>query len=328
MKNIRKIVAAALVSVLVVGATGCNMITKTEAGVKKSPVAKFNNTTITKGELDEKMAPALEQLKAQYGENFKNDTQGKEAYAQAQQEFLDNMILEKIITKKADEKKITVEDKEITDKIEELKKAYTEDQIKSMGYKDGYNDAEFKATVKNIVMSNKLYEDTTKDVTVDDAKAQEFYNSNQSSFTEKPNTIKLAHILVATEDEAKKVKERVDNKEDFGKLAKELSTDTGSKDNAGEYEVPVVNSGFDPTFMAAALALKTGEVSAPIQTQHGWHIIKSISKTDYPVKKFDDVKEDIKKQLLDQAKQAKMNETVEQWKTDAKIKKYDKNLNL
>lgn len=326
MKNIRKAVAAALVGLFVVGASGCNMISKTEAGIQKSPVAKFDNTTITKGQLEERMAPIVAQLKTQYGDNYATNTEAKDLYTQYQKQYLDNMIMEKIIMKKADEKKITVDDKTLTDKIEEFKKTYTEDQLKSMGYKDGYNDAKFKEDVKNSVISNKLFEEMTKDVAVDDAKAQEYYNSNMQKYTEKPNTIKLAHILVATEDEAKKVKERLDKKEDFAKLAKELSTDTGSKDNGGEYEVPVVDSGFDQTFMAAALALKPGEISAPINTQFGWHIIKTISKTDYPVKKFDTVKEDIKKELLDQEKQTKMSDVVQQWKTDAKIKYYDKNM--
>jgi foldase protein PrsA len=326
VKNIRRIVAAALISVFAFGAVGCSMISKTEAGVKKSPVAKFNGETITKGQLDERMAPLVEQLKAQYGENYASNTEAKGIYTEYQKQFLDSMIMEKVLLKKAGEKNITVDDKTITDKTEEFKKTYTEDQLKEMGYKDGYNDTKFKDDVRNSLVVNKLYEDAAKDVAVDDKQAQDSYNANQLKYTEKPNMIKLAHILVATEDEAKKVKERLDKGEEFGKLAKELSTDTGSKDNNGEYEVPYVDSGFDQTFMAAALALSEGTVSAPVNTSFGWHVIKSIKKTEYPVKKFEDVKEEIKKTLLDSAKQAKITEVVEQWKTDAKIKYYDKNL--
>jgi len=138
--------------------------------------------------------------------------------------------------------------------------------------------------------------------------------------------IKLAHILVATKEEADKVEQRLKNGEDFGKLAKELSTDTGSKDNNGEYEVPFVGSGFDETFMSTALAQAEGKISAPVQTSFGFHIIKTISKTNYPVKKFEDVKEEIKKTLLDQEKQTKYTDTMTKWRTDAKIKTYEENL--
>ena len=337
MKNIRKVIAAALVSAFVVGASGCGMISKTEAGIKKSPVAKFNSTTITKGQLDEKMVPLIEQLKAQYGDNYMSDAEAKDLYAQYQQKFLDDMIVIEVLMKKADEKKITVDEKAITDETEKLKLAYTEDQVKEMGYKDGYNDAQFKTDIKNSLISNKLYEESTKEVTVEDAKVQEYFNANQLQYTEKPNTIQMSHILTEKEEDAKKAKERLDKGEDFATVAKEISKDTAANEKGGDlgeltYDaqsgVFVSEEGgqLDPTFMTAALALKVGEVSAPINTSFGWHVIKTTKKTENPVKKFDDVKEEIKTGLLGSAKQTKMSELVQQWKTDAKVKYYEKNL--
>ena len=337
MKNIRKVIAAALVSAFVVGASGCGMISKTEAGIKKSPVAKFNSTTITKGQLDEKMVPLIEQLKAQYGDNYMSDAEAKDLYAQYQQKFLDDMIVIEVLMKKADEKKITVDEKAITDETEKLKLAYTEDQVKEMGYKDGYNDAQFKTDIKNSLISNKLYEESTKEVTVEDAKVQEYFNANQLQYTEKPNTIQMSHILTEKEEDAKKAKERLDKGEDFATVAKEISKDTAANEKGGDlgeltYDaqsgVFVSEEGgqLDPTFMTAALALKAGEVSAPVNTSFGWHVIKTTKKTENPVKKFDDVKEEIKTGLLGSAKQAKMGELVQQWKTDAKVKYYEKNL--
>jgi foldase protein PrsA len=337
VKNIRKIVAAALVSVFVVGASGCGMISKTEAGIKKSPVAKFDSTTITKGQLDEKMAPLIEQLKAQYGDKYMDNAEAKDLYTQYQKQYLDNMILEKIILKKADEKKITVDEKAITDETEKLKAAYTEDQVKQMGYKDGYNDAQFKADIKNSLTSNKLFEESTKEVTVDDAKVEEYFNTNKLQYTEKPNTIQISHILTEKEEDAKKAKERLDKGEDFVKVAKEMSTDTVANEKGGDLGVLTYDAQagafvsedggqLDQTFMTAALALKEGQVSAPVNTQFGWHVIKTTKKVENPVKRFQDVKEEIKTGLLGSAKQTKMSELVEQWKTDAKIKYYEDNL--
>jgi foldase protein PrsA len=78
--------------------------------------------------------------------------------------------------------------------------------------------------------------------------------------------------------------------------------------------------------MTAAIALQEGQISAPIQTQYGFHIIKTIKKEEYPIKKFEDVKEEIKAQLLDQAKNSQYTETVKKWKDDAKVKYYENNL--
>ncbi|WP_243428241.1 peptidylprolyl isomerase [Clostridium rhizosphaerae] len=327
----RRLAAVALISVFAISVAGCNMISKTEAGIKKSPVAKFDNETITKGQLDERMAGLQQSFIQQYGNDYLKNSDAKTQYVTQEKSMLDNMITEKILLKKADELKVMpTDEKEKTDlinkKMDELKKAYTEDQIKQAGFSGGYNDAKFKDYVKDLTVMDKVYENITKDIKVDDAKAQDYYTKNQSQYTEKPNMIKLAHILVATKEEADKVEQRLKNGEDFGKLAKELSTDTGSKDNNGEYEVPFVGSGFDETFMSTALAQAEGKISAPVQTQYGFHIIKTISKTNYPVKKFEDVKEDIKKTLLDQEKQTKYTDTMTKWRTDAKIKTYEENL--
>ena len=125
----------------------------------------------------------------------------------------------------------------------------------------------------------------------------------------------------------KKIKQRLDKGEDFAKVAKEASTDPGSKDKGGDLgTVPYVDSGMDATFMAAAIALKEGTISAPVQTQFGYHIIKTIKKEEYPAKSFESVKAEIKKQLEDQEKQSVVSKKVEEWKKAAKITKYDENL--
>ncbi|MFL0269552.1 peptidylprolyl isomerase [Candidatus Clostridium radicumherbarum] len=331
MKNIRKAVAAALIGVIAVASVGCNMVTKTESGIKKSPVAKFNNVTITKGDLDERMVSVLAQFKSQYGDNFLSNSTYKDQYVQQEKTMLDNMIIEKILLQKANDLKVAPKDdaekKTLTDnKMAELKKNYTEDQIKQSGF-TGYTDPKLISYAGDIAIMDKVYAAITKDVTVDDKAVSDYYAANPLQFTEKPDQIHVAHILVATEDAAKKVKDRLDKGEDFAKVAKEVSTDTGSKDNGGDLgTVPYLNSGLDTDFMTAATALKDGAISGPVKTQFGYHIIKCIKNETYPVKKLDAVKDDIKKQLLADAQSKKYSDTITQWKTDAKITYYDNNL--
>lgn len=332
MKNVRKVLAAAIISVLAISSVGCNMISKTEAGIQKSPVAKFDNMTITKAQLDERMVSVVAQFKQQYGDKFMENSQYKDQFVQQEQAMLDNMITEKILLKKADELKVAPKDaaekKTLTDaKLDELKKAYTEDQVKQSGFSQGYSDPKLISYATDIAIMDKVYAEIIKGVTVDDKAVQDYYNANPLQFTEKPNQIHLAHILVATEDEAKKVKGRLDKGEAFDKVAKEVSTDTGSKDKGGDLgTVPYLNSGFDVDFMAAATGLNEGAISTPVKTQFGYHIIKVIKKETYPVKKLDAVKDDIKKQLLSDAQNKKYTDTIQKWKTDAKIKYYNENL--
>jgi parvulin-like peptidyl-prolyl isomerase len=89
--------------------------------------------------------------------------------------------------------------------------------------------------------------------------------------------IHARHILVETEEEAKKVVERLQAGEDFAALAKELSTDTGSAESGGDL-------GWFPRgqmvteFEDAAFALEPGQTSAPVQTSYGYHIINLIER--------------------------------------------------
>ena len=88
--------------------------------------------------------------------------------------------------------------------------------------------------------------------------------------------IHAAHILVKTEAEAKKARERVTTgHEDFAKVAKEISIDPSAKQNGGDLGFFLPGQMVAP-FAKAVEALKDGEISQPVQTQFGWHIIKRI----------------------------------------------------
>ena len=254
------------------------------------------------------------------------------------QQILDNMITEKVVEQKAKEMNLLPDESKLKAEVDKQyndvkKQQFGNDENKFQQALKQQNLTEqslkdlFLSQLRSQEMFKNISDNLTKNVKIDDKKVQDYYNANKTQFTEKPNQIHLAHILVASEDEAKKVKDRLDKGEDFAKVAKEVSTDPGSKDKGGDLgTVPYVGSQLDPTFMAGALALKEGTISAPIKTQFGYHIIKCIKKEEYPVKSFESVKAQIKKQLEDQEKQSTVSQKVDEWKKAAKITKYDQNL--
>jgi peptidyl-prolyl cis-trans isomerase C len=124
---------------------------------------------------------------------------------------------------------------------------------------------------------------------------------------------------VATEDEAKKVAERLKNGEDFATVAKEVSKDAGAE--GGDLGFFTRGQMLKP-FEDAAFALDVGQISAPVQTQFGWHIIKVEEKRDQPLPTFDQVKEAIMGQLV----QAKAQEVVSGLRDAAKIEVVDPEL--
>src|SRR6476659_7857156 len=137
---------------------------------------------------------------------------------------------------------------------------------------------------------------------VPDEEAKKIYDAKVAGM--KPEEeVHARHILVATEAEAKEVKERILKGEDFATVAKEKSKDPSAE--GGDLGFFTRGQMLKP-FEDAAFALDVGQVSAPVQTQFGWHIIKVEEKRDQKLPTFDQVKEAIKAQLV----QAKAQEVV------------------
>lgn len=106
--------------------------------------------------------------------------------------------------------------------------------------------------------------------------------------------LKASHILVKDEKTATEIKEKINNQEDFAELAKQYSEDTGSKEKGGE--LPEFGPGqMDPKFEEGAYKLEVGQVSDPVQSSYGYHIIKLTEKKE--LKPFAEEKDNIRKGL-------------------------------
>ncbi len=110
---------------------------------------------------------------------------------------------------------------------------------------------------------------------------------------------RLSHILVGTKVEAMSVLAEVGTSQ-FADVAQARSSDVGSRDKGGElgWAIP---SNFVQSFADAALTLSKGQVSAPVQTQFGWHIIQLEDTRELKIPTFDEIKPNLNKQLQQQA---------------------------
>ena len=291
MKNVKKIISAALITLLATSLIGCNMIEKTPEGIAKTEVAKVYNTKITKGEVAEQLTGVIKELQTQYGTNYTTNNEAMTALTTQKQQVLAGLIDEKIINYKAKELKVVPTDAtlntEINKQLAEVKKSVgTDAAYKAALTQAGITEEQLKARIKPSVVQEALKAETTKNVKVTDAEVKAYYNANLSLYTTKPNTIHLAHILVKTQDEAVAIKKRLDAGENFAKLAKEKGTD-GTKATGGELGTLKFNdTTMDATFMAAAIKVPAGKVSTPVQTQYGFHLIKDIARTKLSCKEI------------------------------------------
>ncbi|MGH4137264.1 peptidylprolyl isomerase [Clostridium sp.] len=332
MKNVKKIITAALIAIFATSLVGCNMIEKTPAGIAKGTVATVFGAKITRGQVDEQLAAVIKQIETQYGANYKDNAEAMTQVTTQKQKVLEGLITEEIVIYKAKELKVMPTEaklnEEIAKQLAEIKKSLGTDAKYAEALKQAnLTEEQLKSRIKPSIIQDALYNEVTKNVKTDETKEKAYYNSNLTLYTEKPNRVHAAHILLKTEAEAVAVKKRLDSGEDFAKVAKEKSTDQSAAENGGDLGFVEYNdTQMDKTFMAAASALGVGKISAPVQTQLGWHIIKTIAKEEYPVKKFEAVKAEVEKALIAQGKEAAWKAAMTKWQTEAKITKNEKNL--
>ncbi|MBR0034588.1 MAG: peptidylprolyl isomerase, partial [Synergistaceae bacterium] len=139
-------------------------------------------------------------------------------------------------------------------------------------------------------------------ITVSDDEAQKFYDENQKLFVQQER-VHARHILVSGDTELAKVVYELKSGASFDAVAKKYSRDPGSAQNGGDLgEFP--RGVMVPEFEKAAFELKEpGEVSEPVKTQFGWHIIKLEERIPEKPSPFEEVKPRILQELRDQKTQ-------------------------
>lgn len=156
---------------------------------------------------------------------------------------------------------------------------------------------------KKELLIKRTVDDVLSKVIVTEDEAEAYYNDNKSEFQE-PERVSAKHILMESEDEIKELKAKIDAGEiTFEEAAREKSTcpSNAQDGNLGEFSRGMMV----PEFEQAAFELKVGEVSEPVKTQFGFHLIKVEKKIEASVKSFEEVKDQVMQKLTATAQQDK-----------------------
>ena len=150
-------------------------------------------------------------------------------------------------------------------------------------------------TISNAAVTDEAVESLYRETIADQGPEREF---------------NAAHILVETEEEAAEVLARLDDGEEFAALAQELSTDAGSGANGGDLGW-FPTGAMVPAFEEAVLSLDDGEISDPVETQFGFHIITLKGERDATPPALEDVRAELEAELRQQAVEARLMDLVE-----------------
>ncbi|MGF9760276.1 peptidylprolyl isomerase [Microvirga sp. 0TCS3.31] len=168
---------------------------------------------------------------------------------------------------------------------------------------DEYLEQESKKAVTPEA-ARKLYDETVKSVPAE-------------------QEVRARHILVENEDEAKAIATRVKGGEDFAKVAGEVSKDPGSKTDGGDLGFFTKDRMVEP-FAEAAFKMEAGQISDPVKSQFGWHVIKVEEKRNKPAPTFEETKDQVETYLARKAQQ----DLILGLRKNAKVERLDAKGNL
>lgn len=318
MSKIKRVLAMAMVGTLAFSAVGCKMIQRTDESIQKTVLAKVGDAKITKADLDNMIQPYMDQYAQQYGADFENDEALKAQVLGLKEEAMGILVDEEILVQKAKELNLVPEQAELDKQVEEIKTREMEQFGGEEGFKTALSEAnlteeDYKEFNERRIITQLVMDDMVKDVAVTDEEVKKYYDENTSEFKGSD----ISHILVTDEAQAKEIKEKLNNGGNFEELAKEFSMD-GSKEKGGSLGFTMYNT-LVPEFVAGIETIKEGEISEPVQSQFGYHIIKYTGEKVTP---FEESKEELKTKLESEQKAKLYDETLAKWNTELDVKIY------
>jgi foldase protein PrsA len=267
-----------------------------------------------------------EALLSQAKKSYKN--QKREFPAAGSQEFqtLRNQAVQFLVQREqfeqeASDMDVDVTDKQIDARLEQIQKQYFggdkkkyEKQLKEQGL----SEKQVRNDIRAQIISEKIFEQVTKDVKVTDADIAAYYEKNKAQYSQ-PESRDVRHILVKTKKQADELYAQLQGGADFAALAKKYSEDTGSKANGGKLTISQGQT--VAPFDKVAFELEKNEISQPVKTEFGYHIIQPLSdEKAAKVTPLKDVKESIRQQLGQTKKNEAMTKWVDELKKDYKDK--------
>lgn len=286
----------------------------TACGKPEGVAAEVNGVEIPMETFVSNYKATRAQIVDQHGEDFLKkpaiDDQSKTMDEAIKENILKNLVQMEMVRQDADKEGVSVDDAKLKEYMDQAVQAYGgEENFKSALADQGLTLDTFKSFMKNNMLMEAYSAHLREKYEPSDEEIKEYFEKHKEDLKQ----ISASHILVEKEEDAKKIKKELDNGKDFAKLAGKYSIDTGTKEKGGSLGF-FKKGDMVPEFEKAAFALKKGEISDPVKSQFGYHIIKLDDVKD----SFEALKEETKEAMINE----KIQEHMQKVEKDAKVKEY------
>ncbi len=324
--NLRKILSVVTAVMLSASMVGCS----SEAD-QNEVVATVNGTNITMKEFEQNLRLQKDSIESMYGAEIWTHefTEGVTFEDEFKANTLQQLMDMEVIYQEAEKLDLLPTEEEIEKGTEELKAEIEKDEeFKKVLDEVGIDDEFIRNQMENeLVLAN--YQANFGEITeITEEEQKEYYEENKESYY--IDEVKASHILIKTIDDsgealsdkekekaketAEEVLKKANSGEEFSSLAKEYSQDAANSQTGGD--LGFFGKGkMVPEFEEAAFALNPGEISEIVETDYGYHIIKSYERVDEQ-QSYDDVKEDIKSKLTGDKYVKEIETIIEKAKTE------------
>lgn len=297
---------------LALAASGCGGEEAGKPDVPPGAIAIVGEFEIARTEFDRLIEQAKKTFEAQE-QDFPEA--GTPEYEDVKSSVVKSLVEEAQWGQEAAEMGIKVTDQEVTKRLDELKEQFFQGDQKKYEEeleRQGLTEQQVRDEIRSRVLSEKIYNSVTKSVKVTDQAIQAYYKKNEAQF-EQPESREVRHILVKSKAKSQDIYRQLQNGASFATLAKKFTEDEASKAEGGKMTAQKGRTvaPFDKFVFDA----ETGDLSEPIKTEFGWHVIEVL--TDAKAKSvtpLEDVKESISTTLLQQ----RQNAAMRRWVADLK----------
>jgi parvulin-like peptidyl-prolyl isomerase len=237
-------------------------------------IATVNGVSIPKDDLDSQFKAV--QSSQQFAGSF--DPNNPEQRLEVERQIIVGLIQQELIRQEGDRLHVAVTEAQIAQQLQQVRSQFPSEEQFQQALKDNkLTMASLREQIGSQVLLQRVRDKVTAGLTATEAEIVKAYGKGEA-FQE----IKVRHILFSVtgtntapaKKEAEAALAQLTAGADFAAIAKKQSDDPGSRDKGGDLGYITRDTQFDQTFLAAAFALKKGQLSGLVQTQFGYHIIR------------------------------------------------------